>query len=242
MAPNSLPVRVKICGIREPAEAAALDALGVDWIGFNFHPGSARYVAPEAAAPMARALKHALPVGVFVDAPVDHVISVAKETGMRLIQLHGGEDWDYVRRMPLPVIKAIPHTRLADWGGLKAGLEAALASERALAGEWALSGSGSRDVVAAAPLAYFLVDTAAGKAFGGTGQAFDWDLLKAHPLPLPVILAGGLGPDNLAAALEAAPFAVDLNSKVEFAPGKKDLAKVKACLALVSAAGSRPRS
>lgn len=231
------PVRVKVCGIREPAEAAALDSLGVDWIGFNFHPGSSRYVSPEAAAPMARALRRALPVGVFVDAPVDHVISVAKSTGIRLVQLHGSEDWEYVRRMPLPVIKAIPHTRLSDWGGLKAGLEAALAA-------------GS-----AAPLAYFLVDTAAGPAakgaaaggaspagaaasgaFGGSGRTFDWDLLKAHPLPLPVMLAGGLGPDNLAEALKAGPFAVDLNSKVELAPGRKDLAKVKACLERIAAA------
>jgi phosphoribosylanthranilate isomerase len=237
MPPPSDPVRVKICGVREPGEAAALDALGVDWIGFNFHPGSVRYVAPEAAAPMARALTRAQPVGVFVDAPVDHVISVANATGIRWIQLHGSEDWEYVRRMPLPVIKAIPHTRLADWGGLRPGLEAALASERALAA------GGPRG--AGGPLAYFLVDTAAGKAFGGTGQAFDWDLLRAHPLPLPIFLAGGLGPENLAEALQAKPFAVDLNSKVEVAPGKKDLAKVKACLTMISAfnaAGSRPRS
>jgi phosphoribosylanthranilate isomerase len=226
MVPKSPSSRVKVCGIREPAEAAALDALGVDWIGFNFHPASARYVAPEAAAPVAKALRRALPVGVFVDAPVDHVISVAASTGIKLIQLHGREDWDYVRRMPLPVIKAIPHTRLPDWGGLKEGLEAALAA-----------GSAS-------PLAYFLVDTAAGSpiagtsgGFGGSGKSFAWDLLRAHPLPLPVFLAGGLGPGNLAEALKARPFAVDLNSQVEIAPGKKDLEKVKACLRQVAAAG-----
>ena len=230
-------IRVKVCGVREPAEAAALDALGVDWIGFNFHPGSARYVTPEAAALMAKALTRAQPVGVFVDAPVDHVISVANATGIRWIQLHGGEDWDYVRRMPLPVIKAIPHTRLADWGGLRPGVEAALAA-----------GSGPRGAGSASPLAYFLVDTAAGKSFGGTGQAFDWDLLRAYPLPLPIFLAGGLGPENLAAALKAKPFAVDLNSKVELAPGKKDLAKVQACLSTLSAINAinaaefRPRS
>lgn len=248
MPPPSDPVRVKICGVREPGEAAALDALGVDWIGFNFHPGSARYVAPEAAAPMARALTRAQPVGVFVDAPVDHVISVANATGIRWIQLHGSEDWDYVRRMPLPVIKAIPHTRLADWGGLRPGLEAALASKRALGAGDPRDAGGPQSSGLGAPLAYFLVDTAAGKAFGGTGQAFDWDLLRDHPLPFPIFLAGGLGPENLAEALQAKPFAVDLNSKVEVAPGKKDLAKVKACLAAISAfnainaAGSRPRS
>jgi phosphoribosylanthranilate isomerase len=224
MPSNHPIVRVKICGIREPDEAAALDRLGVDWLGFNFHPGSPRYVAPEAAAPMAKALRRALPVGVFVDAPVDHVINVAKSTGMRLLQLHGSEDLDYVRRMPLPVIKAIPHTRLADWGGLKPALEAAPAGS-----------PGSTAEGAAGPLAYFLVDTAAGKAFGGTGQAFDWNLLQAHPLPFPVFLAGGLGPENIAEALKARPYAVDLNSKVEVAPGRKDLAKVRACLERIAA-------
>lgn len=216
---NPNPCLVKICGIREPADAAALDAMGVDWLGFNFHPGSKRYVAPEAAGPMARALRSAAPVGVFVDAPVDHVISVTTSTGMRLAQLHGSEDWDYVLRMPVPVIKAIPHTRLHDWGGLRPGLEAALAA-----------GAGP------GPLAYFLVDTAAGGEFGGTGKAFDWELLRKHPLPLPFFLAGGVGPENLAEALRAQPFAVDLNSKVEIAPGKKDLGKAKACLDLIAAA------
>jgi phosphoribosylanthranilate isomerase len=229
MSPNLPLVRVKICGIREPDEAAALDALGVDWIGFNFHPGSKRYVAPEAAAPMARSLKHALPVGVFVDAPVAHVIDVAKATGMRLIQLHGSEDWDYIRQMPLPVIKAIPHTRLADWGGLSTGL----GTGTALGLNPALQGALAEG--AASPLAYFLIDTAAGQAFGGTGQAFDWNLLTAHPSPLPVFLAGGLGPENIAAALKVRPYAVDLNSKVEIAPGRKDLAKVRACLERIAA-------
>ena len=217
---NPNPCRVKICGIREPADAAALDVLGIDWLGFNFHPGSARYVSPEAAAPMARALRHAVPVGVFVDVPIEHVISVTNATGIRAVQLHGSEDWEYIKRMPVPVLKAIPHTRLADWGGLRAGMEAALAAGETLG-----------------PLSWFLVDTAAGGAgFGGSGLAFDWELLRRHPLPLPFFLAGGLGPHNLAEALQAHPFAVDLNSKVELAPGKKDLGKVQACLEIVARA------
>jgi phosphoribosylanthranilate isomerase len=212
--------QVKVCGIREPADAAALDSLGVAWIGFNFHSGSARYIAPEAAAPIVRSLKQAAPVGVFVDAAPDFVISVAKSTGIRYLQLHGSEDWDYIRKMPLPVIKAIPHDRLADWGGLRPGLEAAAAKTGNPAGD--------------SPLAYFLVDTQAGpRGFGGSGLVFDWSLLERHPLPLPVFLAGGLGPENLAEALRAKPFAVDLNSKVELSPGRKDMAKVRACLETV---------
>ena len=158
-----------------------------------------------------------------MDSAIDFVISVTKSTGIRYAQLHGNEDWGYIRRMPVPVIKAIPHTRLADLGGLRAPLEAALAKGESIA-----------------PLAYFLVDTqtAAPKreasVFGGSGQTFDWELLARHPLPLPYFLAGGVGPHNLAAALRAcAPFAVDLNSKVEIEPGRKDLEKVKACLGIV---------
>jgi phosphoribosylanthranilate isomerase len=237
--PVAKPPQVKVCGIRDPAESAALDGMGVDWIGYNFHPASARHVSPAEVAPMVRALRRAKPVGVFVDADIQFVIDVAAETGIRYVQLHGGEDWDYVMRMTLPVIKAIPHTRLEDLGGLRDGLEAAIRK-------------GTRT-----PLIHFLVDTqAAGPAggapgggapgggapgeFGGSGKTFDWNLLKRHPLPLPYFLAGGLGPHNLAQALAAsAPFAVDLNSKVEVSPGRKDLAKVRACLDIVAADGLR---
>jgi phosphoribosylanthranilate isomerase len=231
------PPQVKVCGIRDPAESAALDALGVDWIGYNFHPASARHVSPGDVAPMVRALKRAKAVGVFVDADMRFVIDVAAETGIRYLQLHGHEDWDYVMRMPLPVIKAIPHTRLDDLGGLREGLEAAMRK-------------GTRT-----PLIHFLVDTqsagpaatgaagasgvpgpAATAEFGGSGRTFDWDLLKRNPPPFPYFLAGGLGPHNLAQALAAcSPFAVDLNSKVEFSPGRKDMGKVKACLDIVAA-------
>lgn len=216
---NSNRCRIKVCGVRDPGEAAALDAMDVDWIGFNFHPKSARYIPPEAAAPLIRALKHAVPVGVFVDLDPGEVLRIIALTGIRCVQLHGHEDGNYIAKMPLPVIKAIPHDRLADLGGLaeSTGLERF------------------------PPLAYFLVDTQAAPAgsqgqggFGGSGKTFDWGLLARHPLPLPYFLAGGLGPHNLADALQACrdfpPFAVDLNSKVEVSPGRKDLAKVQASI------------
>lgn len=215
---TATPVRpqIKVCGVREAAEAAALDAMGVDWIGFNFHPGSARYIDPEAAAALVRGLKRAKAVGVFVDADPRRVADVVKLTGIAYAQLHGAEDWDYIGRMPVPVIKAVPHARLQDLGGLRSRLEAGQTSQ----------------------LRYLMIDTVVekGGGFGGTGKSFDWSLLSRHPLPLPYFLAGGLGPDNLAAALKAcAPFAVDLNSKVETAPGRKNLDLVKACADIVAA-------
>jgi phosphoribosylanthranilate isomerase len=238
-------VRIKICGIRRPGDAEALDALSVDYLGFNFHPASKRFVEPGAAAEMISHLKNAEPVGVFVDASPDHIAEIIRITGIRWVQLHGHEGWDVLEKISLPVIKAIPHTRLRDYGGLKA--------------EWESREGHPR---------YFLVDTFVDKAnnadsddensgkgngsgrdkksgtFGGSGKVFDWSLLKTAALPAPFFLAGGLGPENLEAALKAIrpfmPFAVDLNSKVETAPGIKDIGLVKRCLEIVNESVNEP--
>lgn len=207
-------VRVKVCGITLPRDAEALDALSLDYLGFNFHPGSKRFVEPGAAAEMISRLKNAEPVGVFVDASPEHIAEVVQRTGIRWVQLHGNEGWEILERISVPVIKAIPHTKLKDYGGLKTEWESRRGHPR-----------------------YFLVDThdAHGGEFGGSGQVFDWPLLKSAPLPRPFFLAGGLGPENLAAALKASePFAVDLNSKVESAPRVKDIDLVKRCLDIVN--------
>jgi phosphoribosylanthranilate isomerase len=217
-------IRVKVCGITRAEDALALDALGVDYLGFNFWPGSKRYIRPEAAAAIIAQLRHAAPVGVFVDHPPDELASIAAQTGIKAAQLHGSEGWDTLERFGLPVIKAIPHTRLGDWGGLLP--------------EWALRSGQPR---------HFLVDTQAGPGsggFGGTGAAFDWNLLKDAKLPRPFFLAGGIGPENIAEAVRVARplglYAVDLNSRVETAPGVKDVALVERCLKILTSAGGVP--
>lgn len=216
MAPEKISKRcqVKVCGVREAADSEALDVLGVDWIGYNFHPGSARYVDAAAAAAMIGRLRRAIPVGVFVDADPARVAEVIRVTGIRHVQLHGSENLEYIRALAAKatIIKAVPHARLGDLAGLRAAAEKDPKS----------------------PPAYFLVDTQSkGGAFGGTGEAFDWSPLSRLAPPRPWFLAGGLGPHNLAAALATHPFAVDLNSKVELAPGRKDIRKVEECLKIV---------
>jgi phosphoribosylanthranilate isomerase len=207
-------IRVKVCGITRAEDARALDALGVDFLGFNFWPGSKRFIAPEAAAPIIASLRHAEPVGVFVDHAPAEITAIAKATGTLAAQLHGSEGWDTIGSLDIPVIKAIPHTRLADWGGLRP--------------EWALRSGKPRQ---------FLVDTQAVSGFGGSGEAFDWAALRDADLPRPYFLAGGIGPDNIAEAIRIArPFAVDLNSKVETAPGVKDVEAVERCLEILSGA------
>jgi phosphoribosylanthranilate isomerase len=207
----SLSTAVKVCGVTRAEDALALEALGVDLIGFNFWPGSKRYIEPSAASEIIQGLERAVPVGIFVDQGADEINVIALRTGIQWAQLHGSEGWEVLDGLTMPVIKAIPHDRLSDWGGLREG--------------W-------NDHPDSQPR-YFLVDTQAGSAFGGTGAAFDWDLLKQHPLPRPYFLAGGVGPANIAAAKKAEPFGVDLNSKVEIAPGVKDLELVRGCLAVL---------
>jgi phosphoribosylanthranilate isomerase len=205
---SALATRVKVCGITRAEDARALDPK-VDWLGFNFWPGSKRYIAPEAAAPIIAALKHAVPVGVFVDHSPEEIARIAALTGIRVAQLHGSEGWDVLDAVDLPVIKAIPQDRIHDWGGLKA--------------DW--------DRHAGKQPQWFLVDSKTDKGFGGTGAAFDWTLLRDGNLPVPFFLAGGIGPDNIADAVRATrPYAVDLNSKVETAPGIKDVGAVERCL------------
>lgn len=214
-------VLVKVCGITRAEDACAFDAMGIDYLGFNFWPGSKRHIAPERAAPLIGGLRNAMPVGIFVDQSPEEIARIVDLTGIRMAQLHGAEGWDVLEAVTVPVIKAIPHTGLGDWGGLRPGWEARAARP-----------STRPD--------YFLVDTATASAFGGTGAAFDWTLLgprgdQGGGLPRPFFLAGGLGPDNLADAVAATRrfgmHAVDLNSKVETAPGVKDVAAVEACLA-----------
>lgn len=203
--------RVKVCGITRREDALALDALGVDYLGFNFWTRSKRFIEPDAAAAIIAQLRHAEPVGIFVDHTPEEIASIAARTGIRAAQLHGSENRDTIERVNLPVIKAIPHTRILDWGGLLP--------------EWPLRSGQPRQ---------FLVDTQAGTAFGGSGAAFDWNLLRDSALPRPFFLAGGIGPENLAKALRIArPFAVDLNSKVETVPGIKDAGLVERCLKIL---------
>ncbi len=221
---HASPVRVKVCGITRAADARALDDIGVDYLGFNFWPGSKRYITPEAAAPLIASLRHAVAVGVFVDHTPEEIKRITALTGIAYAQLHGHETWDTIEAVELPIIKAISQTSLGVWGGLREG--------------WGHH-------VAAQPQ-YFLVDTATAAAFGGTGVPFDWAMLGdtdgSPTLPRPLFLAGGLGPHNLAQAVRIArPFglyAVDLNSKVETAPGVKDIEAVQRCMAIMHDAES----
>lgn len=200
--------RVKLCGItrHEDAElAASLDAWA---IGFILWPGSKRAADPGVAAGIARAMRRRLElVGVFVNPTLDEVSRAAQGIGLTHIQLHGDEGPAFctavAERTGLRVIKAV---RVA-------------------------SGADIQDA-ARFHTDLLLLDAAVGSAWGGTGQTFDWALAAHRHSQAPLILSGGLTPENVAEGIATVrPWAVDVASGVESAPGIKDHAKVEAFMA-----------
>jgi len=193
-------VRVKVCGITNLEDALAAVDSGADALGFIFAP-SPRRVTPEQATDIVAALPVFVnKVGVFLDHPLNEVLSIMKMCGLDTAQLHGTESADYCRALFPGVIKSF---RVKDGSVL-----AHLPQYRAGA---------------------YLLDGYDPVLPGGTGQGFDWDIARRAAQHGPIILSGGLNPDNVNRAIaQASPYAVDVCSGVESAPGRKDHGKLRA--------------
>ena len=193
-------VRIKICGITNTEDAAAAAELGADAVGFVFAP-SPRQLSPEKAREIIMALPPLVQaVGVFVDEGAEKVASIADFCRLDLLQFHGKESAAYCARFGRRVIKAV---RVRNRGGLEGCSEYS-------------------SVVDA-----LLLDTYVSGRSGGTGLTFDWNLALEAKRYGRIILAGGLNPDNVAAAISAAkPYAVDASSGLEQKPGVKDHEKM----------------
>ncbi len=189
--------KIKICGMTREDDALYCAELGADFLGFIFVPSTPRYIEPERAAEIAARLRERgnppKLVGVFRDASADYIRDIARITGLDLVQLHGAESDEDIRAIGLPAIKTF-----------RVG-EALPNTTEHPAAEW------------------FLFDTYEERRTGGTGRRFDWSLLAMYPRSKPFFLAGGLTPDNIAAAVSLVrPDAVDISSGVESEPGVKD--------------------
>ena len=202
------PLRIKICGVTTPDDVALCVAAGADAVGINFHPGSPRYVDPRAAQSLLRSIPPLLTaVGVFVERPFRQVATMAYQLGLRAVQLHG-EPREITDPFPFSMIPAF---RVRDRQSL-ADIEAHL---KACEAAGFLPGA-------------ILVDAFVEGQHGGTGQTAPWDLLAEFRPGVPIILAGGLTPEDVAEAIKIVrPAAVDVASGVESSPGKKDPAKVR---------------
>jgi len=197
-----MSVKVKICGITNASDAAVAVEAGADMLGFIFCESSPRRITPAAAAEIIRTLPpFVVKVGVFVNASEEMVVSAIADCGLNLLQFHGEESPEYCSQFGLMSMKAF---RIRDADSLKA--------------------------LRQYPTDAWLLDAFSPDQCGGTGETFNWNLaVEAKALGRPIVLAGGLTPDNVAEAIRVVqPYAVDVSSGVESAPGRKDHAKVRA--------------
>ena len=193
---------VKICGITRVEDALVAAHAGAQAIGLVFYRPSPRFIEPDAAAAIVRALPpFVTPVGLFVDAGEDEVREIAARSGVQLLQFHGAERPEFCVRFDRPYLKALqvrPGVDLLQY---------------------------ARDFHSAKAL---LLDAFQEGLHGGTGAVFDWSLIP-QALPLPVVLSGGLTPENVGEAIRRVrPAAVDVSSGVEAAKGIKDARKIDA--------------
>jgi phosphoribosylanthranilate isomerase len=214
--------RIKVCGITRLDDAELAVELGAWAVGLIFYEGSPRACSAEEALRIATALRRRVEVcGVFVNAPLEDVVQTADELGLTMLQLHGDEGPAYCaevgHRTGAHVIKAVQVSSIGEVRDVERfHTDFHLLDARSTA-------PGRRELR------------------GGTGEAFDWGLLAARRSSAPLILSGGLGPENAAEAIAAAsrqghrarPFAVDTASGTEAAPGRKDPERLRAFFAAV---------
>lgn len=210
-----MATKVKICGITNLEDARLAAELGAWAIGMIFWEGSERRCEIDSAEQISAELRRKVePAGVFVNATLDEIAYVADRCSLAILQLHGDEGPAFCReagrRTGCKVMKAV---RVKDAGSVRA--------------------------LASFEVDYHLLDAYKPGHLGGTGETFQWELVKLHGRHVPIVLSGGLSPDNVGEGIATTrPFAVDTASGTEAAPGKKDPAKVKAFFAAVTQADS----
>jgi phosphoribosylanthranilate isomerase len=216
-------VRIKFCGLTSLSDATAAIELGADLLGFNFYARSPRYLSPADCRSIVQGLAGAvqqagrpvLMVGVFVNHPPEQISTLLKACGLDLAQLSGDEPAEDLHRIGPAAYKAIRpgNDRLPE-----EAIQAALHRHSAPA---------------------FLIDASIPGEYGGTGQVADWHMARLAAGYFPLLLAGGLTPENVGQAVQVVqPWGVDVASGIERAPGKKDIHKMESFVTAVKAAGS----
>jgi phosphoribosylanthranilate isomerase len=194
--------KIKICGTTNKYDALLASEFGADMIGFILYKKSKRHVEPKLVADIINELPpKILKVGVFVNEDRDKVIEIARDTGLNALQFHGDETPEYCRlfKDEFKLIKA-----------------------------FSIKDRKSLENINNFDTDFYLLDTYKKGSYGGTGETFDWQVLKDFEFLKPVILSGGLTPDNVAKAItELTPYGVDVTSGVEASPGNKDADRLK---------------
>ncbi|MCC5906496.1 MAG: phosphoribosylanthranilate isomerase [Balneolaceae bacterium] len=197
--------KVKICGLTTLEDARFAAGALADYLGFIFYNGSPRHIEPAKAGAIINWIEGPEKVGVFVNQPLDDVNTIARQTGIDLVQLHGNESPEYCELVELPVIKAFHVSKETTSEDLR-----------------------SKIIGYETVADFFLFDTKIDGAWGGTGQIFDWNILKDVVDEKPFFLSGGLNVENIEMAVKTVhPTVVDLSSGLEESPGLKDFDKIE---------------
>jgi phosphoribosylanthranilate isomerase len=206
-------VKIKICGVRTLDEALIAVEHGADYLGFNFWDRSPRYLEPRKAATIASGLDESIStVGVFVNESIVRIGELAREIGLRFVQLHGDESPEYYSELESRLTASGCTTGIIK--AFRAGVEF------------------DPHQVVDYPGSIALLDAKVDGRYGGTGRVFDWEVAIETKNYAPVMLAGGLNVDNIADAIgKVRPFAVDVCSGVEAEPGRKDPDRLREFLA-----------
>lgn len=209
-------LKIKVCGITDIKQAIALEAIGVDYIGFIFYAPSKRYVLNKLSLADLNSFlpAHAKKVGVFVNESIENLVQLVKEAGLNMIQLHGDEDVNYYEQ-------------------LKSSLAKASLAQVQLIKVFRVGDKMPELTIFENSADYYLFDTDS-KIYGGTGAHFNWELLKGNAIGKPYFLSGGIGPNDIGGieVMEKTKagmdlFALDINSQFEMEPGIKNLEKIK---------------
>ena len=199
-------IKVKVCGLNDPLNVKAISESGADFTGFIFYQDSKRYVGRTPDKTLFSNVPEGIKrIGVFVDEQPSKILELSKYAGLDIIQLHGNESLDYCKSLKasgLLIIKTF---------GITTGLDLCITDRYSEVCD------------------YFLFDTKQEK-YGGSGNKFNWSILRNYCFKRPFFLSGGIGPEDTninAAVLNDQLFAIDINSRFEISPGIKDAASVK---------------
>lgn len=210
---SNLSPQLKVCGLTKPDQIQELISVNVDFLGFIFYQKSPRYVLDHLSREEISAIKHHGKVGVFVNEETDVIVKTVQLAGLNFVQLHGDESNDFIvdlRQKLNPQVGIIKVIRVGK------------------------NDEGNKDKIAPTlsscvpHVNFYLFDTDS-KAFGGTGEQFDWNILNELEIPLPYFLSGGISEENIGniKTLQQRPFALDINSKFETEPGNKNISSIK---------------
>ena len=223
--PSTNNYQLKVCGLTKLDQIQELISMNIDFLGFIFYEKSPRFVLNHLSLEEISEINHQGKVGVFVNETIEKIAEISEKSKLNFIQLHGDEDEEFILSLSQRLSKDVKIIKVFRVGTQNLKLET-----------WNLE-----------QIDYFLFDTDS-KAFGGTGQTFDWQILNEIEIPKPYFLSGGISLENIKNLQNFVkvnmrenktltklntPFALDINSKFEIEPGIKDIEKIKTLKSLL---------